>query len=88
MIKWEKRIMRAQSLSALCEELNDMEDIFRDEADEAGVPTIVLAGLHENDLCALPTFGGDEPEDTQGIYSWDEDSFLVFEDQEWQIIDR
>ena len=29
------------------------------------------------DWTSLPTFGGDEPHDTTGIWSWDEDRLIV-----------
>jgi len=29
------------------------------------------------DWTDLPTFGGEEPRDTLGVWSWDEDSLLV-----------
>lgn len=31
------------------------------------------------DMCALPTFGGPEPDDTDGVWSWDEDELIVGE---------
>lgn len=33
------------------------------------------------DYSDLPTFGGPEPEDTTGIFSWDEDSILTVDEQ-------
>lgn len=43
----------------------------------------------ELDWSSLPTFGGDDPPDTTGIWSWDTDSFLVGENADsLQIIDR
>lgn len=43
----------------------------------------------ELDWSSLPTFGGDDPIDTSGIWSWDADSFLVGENAEsLQIVDR
>lgn len=41
------------------------------------------------DWSSLPTFGGDDPIDTAGIWSWDADSFLIGENADsLQIIDR
>ena len=43
------------------------------------------------DSSSLPTFGGKEPEDTLGIYSWDEKHFLRCADnthQEWWLDER
>lgn len=36
------------------------------------------------DLADLPTYGGDEPRDTHGIYSWDESRVLAY-DNGWSI---
>lgn len=33
--------------------------------------------LTDNQWCELPTFGGTEPRDTQGVWSWDETHLLV-----------
>lgn len=43
-----------------------------------------------NDLTSLPTFGGKEPENTEGIFSWDEDHFLIYVDEYvgWKTIKR
>ena len=59
------------SLSSLLEALQDGE----------------IAETEYNSLTNLPTFGGAEPASTEGIYSWDEFRFLIYED-EWEIIDR
>lgn len=32
---------------------------------------------HEQWSSSLPTFGGEEPDDTAQVWSWDEDSLLV-----------
>ncbi len=43
----------------------------------------------ELDWSSLPTFGGDDPADTVGIWSWDEDSFLVGDNgANLEIVDR
>jgi len=46
------------------------------------------AGEVEATLTDLPTYGGAEPRDTYGIYSWDEGRLLVAEDGEWMIVER
>jgi hypothetical protein len=38
-------------------------------------PTLVRVN-ERYDLTSLPTYGGEEPADTQGIYSWDADRVL------------
>lgn len=43
----------------------------------------------ELDWSSLPTFGGDDPVDTVGIWSWDADSLLIGDDgSTLEIIDR
>ena len=33
--------------------------------------------IQDIDLSDLPTFGGEEPADTRGVWSWDEKNLLV-----------
>ena len=44
------------------------------------------------DLTSLPTYGGEAPQDTYGIYSWDADSLLYYDgvehDRPWVISPR
>ena len=40
------------------------------------------------DLTELKTFGGVEPKDTAGIWSWDDKHLLVGDDGEWDIKTR
>jgi len=45
--------------------------------------------LAELDLSDLPTYGGPAPNDTLGIYSWDETRLLIrADDGSWQLIKR
>lgn len=61
--------------------LDDLADALRnsppgdsaDYANERGLP--VAHG--EIDWTSLPTFGGDEPRDTAGVWSWDATRLLV-----------
>ncbi len=39
-------------------------------------------------LDSLPLFGGPEPDDTTGIFSWDNNNLLLSSDTGWQIISR
>jgi hypothetical protein len=32
---------------------------------------------HGLDICMLPTFGGDEPGSTHGVWSWDETRLII-----------
>lgn len=40
------------------------------------------------DWSALPTFGGAEPADTCGVWSWDADSLLIGEGSDLSIVPR
>lgn len=44
----------------------------------------------DDDSCMskLPTFGGDEPDDTAGVFSWDETRLLVQTQSGWAIVGR
>lgn len=62
-----KDITTAASLRILCDALNGF------------VPASKHSRLEDEvDLCNLPTYGGEAPNDTTGIWSWDADSVLVF----------
>lgn len=41
----------------------------------------------EKAMCDLPTFGGSEPEDTMGVWSWDETHMIVGE-SDFEIVKR
>jgi len=43
---------------------------------------------NERLLAKLPTFGGDEPDDTAGVFSWDETRLLVQTQSGWAIVGR
>ena len=63
-------IDRCQDLTELAEYLNGLE---RDASlDETRVAERV-------DLTRLPTYGGEQPRDTIGVYSWDVDSLLYYD---------
>lgn len=57
---------------------------YSERAAAIGLP--VLGGQVEWE--DLPTFGGEEPESTIGVWSWDEDRLLVGEGYDWRIVDR
>lgn len=45
--------------------------------------------LLEQALCDLPTFGGEAPRDTTGVFSWDARNLLVQDTNgEWDIVAR
>lgn len=61
------------NLNDLCETLNARPADERADADDGD----------------LPTFGGEAPASTAGIYSWDEDSFLVpATDRSFRVVSR
>lgn len=41
-----------------------------------------------DDMTSLPTFGGDEPDDTTAIWSWDAESLLIGESSPFEIVSR
>lgn len=59
--------MKFANLRDLCDALN----AFVPSRDNERLEDVI-------DLCNLPTFGGDAPADTTGIWSWDADSILVY----------
>ena len=51
--------------------------------------SIILTGeISDREMSSLPTFGGAEPDDTHGIFSWDKDNFLVQTTRGWEIVSR
>jgi hypothetical protein len=78
--------MNAESITELCDSLNEAANVLADEAERRGIDWTDIA---EVDTTDLPTFGGVEPKSTDGIYSWDEDSYLVpANDGSWTIMNR
>ena len=71
-------ILTASNLTELLVALNTAGDeINRLQAD--GLDAGGLIGDYGRSVPECPTFGGDEPEDTAGVWSWDEDRLLVGE---------
>ena len=58
-----KNLDECKTLEELCEFMNGLSI---EEFEAQGI-----------DVCDLPTFGGDEPDDTTGIWSWDEADIMV-----------
>ena len=85
MSEFNEKVLAAKSLIELCETLNGYK---RDENDDYS------NGLSDaTDLTDLPLFGGDEPSDTDGIFSWDKNNLLIdnseiLEGDDWKIISR
>ena len=73
MGKLRCELRNAESLEELRDIINEL-----DGEDFAAV---------ENDLCDMPTFGGEWPESTPCVFSWDHERLLVFAG-DFEIVDR
>jgi len=84
------QIKAADGLYPLLAALNHLQSAFDDWNYDGSVDMEHV--LHEAgiDLCMLPTFGGEEPDSTIGVWSWDEDELLVGEGSfyGWHIVPR
>ena len=82
MLTNKTMIQRSNTLEQLRDNLQ-MIELIRDDCAENNTP------LDEVDYTDLPTFGGDEPADTSGVWSWNEQSLLVGSClDDFEIIDR
>jgi hypothetical protein len=71
-------ILTASNLGELLVALNSAgQEITRLQQD--GLDAGELIGDYGRALQECPTFGGDEPEDTAGVWSWDDTHLLVGE---------
>lgn len=67
-----------------CTTLNELRDVLNSYEDSGSIGS----KLGENcDLTDLPTFGGSEPSDTDGIFSWDGTRYLI-PSNAWELIER
>lgn len=82
-------IRSAKTLGGLHDSLCEFEVVLEQSGDEA-VDTESALKEHGIDICELPTFGGEWPKSTDGVWSWDEDSLLggVGPFSDWRIVDR
>ena len=77
----EKKIMKSKNLQELCQNLRSFEEFRKNEEYED-------RNVADIDISSLPTFGG-EAVDIDGVYSWDQDCFLVLDDTDnWEIVER
>lgn len=60
-------------------QINNLTDLFF---------AITDGNIPENAFSTLPTFGGNEPSNTSGIFSWDENQLLIQNEFGWAIINR
>ncbi|MCB1172162.1 MAG: hypothetical protein KDK39_01295 [Leptospiraceae bacterium] len=63
---YSQYVTESANLTQLCERCNNVEST-----------RISSYGYTDHLYSSLPTFGGDEPEDTSEIFSWDQDSQIV-----------
>lgn len=64
---------------AHCDDPSDLDELL----------VAVQAGDYaERDMTSLPTYGGEEPDDTHGIFSWDAGRVLVQRSSGWEIVPR
>lgn len=64
----DTRITNAKDLPELLKAMQEIQDECREnETDSEAI----------YDITSLPTFGGTEPSNTAGIWSWDEQNLLV-----------
>lgn len=62
---------KAKNLQELADELNDI--LYGIDEENGEDPQ------HIYDSDSLPTFGGEEPKNTLGVYSWDEENLLWYD---------
>ena len=77
----QDKINKSDNLQELCWILNGF---YRSDDEKE-------KDLYNNhvDLSDLPTFGGEKPHNTNGIFSWDKKHFLIFcVYGGWDIVDR
>lgn len=73
-------INTAPTLTDLCAILNRLQD--------ACTATFACKLEEVVSLTGLPTFGGEEPRNTAGIFSWDADRLLLADGNRWYIVAR
>ena len=74
MYDYQSRVNNAKNIFELAEILRDIEaECIESRANDGFAPSL------ENlvDITSLPTFGGDTPKCTEGVYSWSSEHILV-----------
>ena len=84
VIEAAETVPYAKNLSQLCDRLNTVEQLVREQELHSRCYVKVTCVV---DTSSLPTFGGSDVSE-EGIYSWDECSLLRQVDGVWQCIDR
>ena len=70
----------AECLGALRDVLNHYQAYATAYANPIDMESLI-------DITSLPTFGGSEPANTEGIFSWDPETVLIH-DGTWQLVER
>ena len=69
--------MTTQDKVNACATLDELLDVLKSMQDS-----------REVDMTSLPTFGGVEPKDTSGIWSWDATRLIIGTGSDYEIVDR
>ena len=72
-------ITNASSLEALRDAMNTMGAAINEASHEDSADYGTIVGDYGRAIEDAPTFGGTEPADTMGVWSWDADRLLVGE---------
>ncbi|EOA4363618.1 hypothetical protein ACH2GK_003962, partial [Proteus mirabilis] len=75
-------VNNAESLTDLCNSLNELADYIRNSDDDYIQKIEDIIKIDD-----LKTFGNNEPSDTSEIFSWDDDNYLMY-DNNWYIVSR
>lgn len=80
------RVDNCQSLDELSDVLAELEKEWRAESVDCFHDYLGELGVQVHDF---PVFGGDEPEETVGIWSWDEERLMVTGvEEQFALVDR
>ena len=84
------KIKTATNLDELLTALREIEHDARNANQMDADVENILYYEYGTDICELPNFGGEEIEDTAGVWAWDKDRLLVGEGPfaSWEIIAR
>lgn len=75
----QRRINTCTTLRALCAVLGELDAETSDN--RPSLDQVV-------DISNLPTFGGETPATTDGVFSWNESHLLVTDGSGWRILPR
>ena len=81
-------IRSSRDLWGMLDALIEFEAVARCEDSDCDTESTLK--YHRVDLCQLPAFGGDEPRNTDGLWSYDDGHYLVGDGpfKGWEIVDR